>query len=53
MIITVLVNGSMPSGMTEENALKHVLKRAMEESSCEVEDGIEVEDGNYHIQLDY
>ena len=48
-----LVNGSMPSGMTEENALKHVLKRAMEESSCEVEDGIEVEDGNYHIQLDY
>ena len=48
-----LVNGSMPSGITEENALKHVLKRAMEESSCEVEDGIEVEDGNYHIQLDY
>ena len=35
----------MPSGMTEENALKHVLKRAMEESSCEVEDGNEVEDG--------
>ena len=36
-----LVNGSLPSGMTEENALKHVMKRALEESSCELEDGNE------------
>ena len=35
--IAFLVNGSMPSGMTEENALKHVMKRAMEETSSEVE----------------
>ena len=31
-----LVNGSMPSGMNEENALQHVLRRAQEESSSEI-----------------
>ena len=31
-----LVNGSLPSGMNEENALQHVMKRAMEETSTEL-----------------
>ena len=31
-----LINGSMPSGMNEENALQHVLRRAQEESSSEI-----------------
>ena len=30
-----LVDGSMPSGMTEVNALQHVMKRAAEEMSLE------------------
>ena len=33
-----LVDGNMPSGMNEDNALQHVMKRAMEEQSLEVAD---------------
>lgn len=33
-----LVDGNMPSGMNEENALLYVLKRAMEEQSPEIAD---------------
>ena len=33
-----LVDGNMPSGMNEDSALQHVMKRAMEEQSLEVAD---------------
>ena len=31
-----MINGCLPSGMNEENALHHVMKRAMEETSLEL-----------------
>ena len=41
-----LVGGSMPSGMTEVNALQYVMKRAMEEMSDECAEVDEEEEGN-------
>jgi hypothetical protein len=32
-----LIKGKMPSGKTEVGALKHVMRRAQEETSCEIE----------------
>lgn len=32
-----LNDGKMPSGMNEDDAIKHVMKRAQEETSCEIE----------------
>ena len=45
-----MINGSMPSGMNEDNALKYVMKRAMEETSCEIEPDHE-SPGEYVINL--
>lgn len=44
-----LVNGSLPSGMNEENALQHVMKRAMEETSTEL--GNDEDSGKYIVDI--
>jgi hypothetical protein len=52
-----LIKGEMPSGKTEVDALKHVMRRAQEETSCEIEPDNESAGDyftlNYSLQLFY